>query len=132
MALPAYWRICTVSRPESSSKNHPQLVYISMACLCISRSLRTMTVSSISRFLDACFSRNLLIFSSERSRMTSMYSSLAFHGSFRYSFALCSYLNDNCSLSQSSACRRGALHSCFHSGCPPELHPQLFLHLSMP
>ena len=30
-ALTAYWITCTVSMPESSSKNHPQLVYMSMA-----------------------------------------------------------------------------------------------------
>ncbi len=34
---------CTVSIPESSSKNHPQLVYISMAWRCISSNCSART-----------------------------------------------------------------------------------------
>ena len=39
---PAYWITWTVSIPDSSSKNQPQLVYMSMACRCSSSSFKAL------------------------------------------------------------------------------------------
>ena len=70
---PAYWITCTVSMPDSSSKNQPQLVYISMAWRCISSSFQMVTRSPLLMVLRrklAAAKRSRL--SGERSRMTWM------------------------------------------------------------
>src|SRR5262249_40034967 len=68
----------------------------------------------------------------ERSSTTLMYSSRAFHGSLTKPLASFSNRPTKVSRNQSSALRSGARHCCVHSGCPPELHPQLDFHLSTP
>jgi hypothetical protein len=62
----------TVSSPESSSKNQPQLVYISMAWRCISRSLSAAIFSAESRSRVACCARKDSASSISRFRITSM------------------------------------------------------------
>ena len=48
---------CTVSKPDSSSKNHPQLVYINIAWRCISSSFNAATCSSLLKECVARYSR---------------------------------------------------------------------------
>ena len=43
---PAYWITWTVSMPDNSSKNQPQLVYISIACRWSSSSFQSSTCSA--------------------------------------------------------------------------------------
>ena len=47
-ARAAYLRICTVSRPEISEKNQPQLVYMSIDWRCISSSFSAVATASSS------------------------------------------------------------------------------------
>ena len=51
---------CTVSMPDNSSKNQPQLVYISMAWRCISSSDSTVTISGSDSSRRAWVARNLV------------------------------------------------------------------------
>ncbi len=56
----AYFNTWTVSMPEISVKNQPQLVYISMALRWISKRVRAFTCSISDSSLPACLSRNFL------------------------------------------------------------------------
>ncbi|VVB72422.1 Uncharacterised protein [uncultured archaeon] len=72
MARAAYFRTWVVSIPEISSKNQPSLEYMSIACLCISSSLRAFTSSASEGSLAACLTMNLNTFSGDLSSTTSI------------------------------------------------------------
>src|SRR6266404_3275168 len=115
-ARAAYFRIWTVSSPDTSAKNQPQLVYMSMVCRCISKSCSALTRSSGPGSRIACRARNAGALRRSGSRSTSMNSSRARQGS-RSSFpASRSYTAASWSRSPSSASRRGARHCCFQPG----------------
>src|SRR5438105_8251307 len=130
MARPAYSITFTVSMPETSSKNQPQLVYISMAWRSISISLSTATTSLCESWREECRIRKLSIESGERSSTTLMYSSRASQGSRSRSLAALSKSLLTLSRSQSNAARSGPRQCCSQE--VPELQPQWLFHRSMP
>src|SRR5579862_107568 len=123
---------CTVSIPDNSSKNHPQLVYINIKWRCISRSFRVVILSLSCRFSFAFCRKNRSTFSGERSSITRMYSLRASQGSFRKAAARSAYFGARSSRSQSNAFRNNPRQDWFQSECPPELHPQSDLQRSIP
>src|SRR6201993_1094558 len=131
-ARPAYCRTWTVSGPVGSSKNHPQLVYISMRCRCISSSLNTRTDSSADRSRTACSPRKRSTVPAERSMTALAYSSRAVHGSLSSSFAPTSYKVASSSRNQFIASRSGRRHACFQCELPPELQPQSLSQRAVP
>ena len=114
MARAAYFRICTVSGPETSEKNQPQLVYMSSAWRCISSSLSARVISRSSRLRRACRSRNSAARLRSGSSTSSMNSSRARQGRRRGLDLLRSKTSARCPRRLSSASR---------SGCAPLLIP---------
>src|SRR5450432_3246643 len=123
---------CTVSRPDSSSKNQPQLVYISIKCLCVSSSFSVVTCSSALNAWLACSAKKASTLASERFRITRIYASLADHGSLSNGLPRSSNTGFSLSRKKSSAARNGPRHSWFQSPCPPELQPQFERQRSTP
>ena len=116
MALEAYCITWTVSIPDTSSKNHPQLVYMSWAPRCMPRSFKARIFSSLESSFFACSPKKRSTFSGDLSFMTSMYSFLAAQGSLRYWDASCSNMGAKASRRLSRAALKGALHCWFHAG----------------
>src|SRR5258706_11776052 len=115
--------ICTVSTPEMSAKNQPQLVYMRSALRCISRNERT-SICSLSVSARFAWRATHSARECEGLSTTSMYSLRAAHGSTKRSAVPRSKREAAWSRRKSRAWRKGERHAWFHPSWALVLHPQ--------